>query len=149
MKHLGRFQYADVAFPVGILTFTGTKNFSTVNRSSTSFPQAPISGIGSSGRIQKIKIESNLSTGSAPAYGGTMVFQLYKNNLLAWSSPILGAGGWPASFIPPTSTFNQGVGWYDVNIPYVQTDEFSCRLQCSSIQFNPLGQLLQIWGTTT
>lgn len=148
MKLLARFQYADAAFPVPPTSYNGQKYMSTINRSSTTYPQAPVNGIGGdSGFIKKIKIETNTNIVGRSEYDGLMEFILFKNNSQIWSSGGLAWADWP-KFTANTTTIPQGTLWYDVNLPYVQADEFFGAVGCLAVVGGPLGIRMEVWGTT-
>ena len=148
MKLLGRFQYADAAFPATPTLFNGQKNMSAISLQSTSYPQTPILSMGATGVIQKIRVETNINVSGSPDYSGNMRFRLFKNGLLIWEGTNLDATDWDI-FTANTTTIPQGTVWYNVNIPFVETDQFAGILQGISLIGGPLGQKMTLFGTTS
>ena len=148
MKLLGRFQYCDTAFPATPTVFNGQKVLSTISMDSVTYPQTPIVSMGGTGAIRKIRVETNINVSGSHDYTGTMKFRLFKNGVLSWEGTNLAAGDWDI-FTANTTTIPQGTFWYDVNIAFVEADQFSGRLECVTLIGGPLGQKMTLFGTTT
>lgn len=148
MKLLGRFQYADNAFPATPTVFNGQKNLSAVSLQSTTYPQTPIVSMGATGVIRKIRVETNINISGSHDYTGTMRFRLFENGVLIWEGTDLAASDWDI-FTANTTTIPQGTLWYDVNIPFVETDQFAGTLLCTTLVGGPLGQKMTLFGTTS
>lgn len=121
---------------------TGTMAMGALSAQTLTYPQTPVVAM-PAGTITKIRTEQN---GGAEWTGGTINFRLFKNGVLAWESGALTNAAY--TNVPGTIQA-QRVLWTDVDIPYLQTDNFAAEIVTASITGGPEGQMMHLWGLTS